>query len=303
MFQVSYQLSKEDADIIKDYYNCEAFPVKNNEYLYFQTRDNSVSISCYLNKKKLFKMLYSSSDEDKLLSVISQFKKDISVKDIVDSQNRFVLTTRQIGSDEVGKGDFFSGLFVVASYLEPKDLDILKELKITDSKNISDEHHLEIGEVLVKKIRYYSSYASPTKMSNAHQSGITTNKMLALLHNFTHKKLIEKYHLSNDIDIFVDQFESEKNYYSDVKSQIVKNKIFFHTQGELHYPSVATSSCIARYLFLKEWEKMEKDLGMKIPKGCGSDVVKTYNILKKRYPKEQLDKYVKTFFNTYQKNN
>ena len=52
---------------------------------------------------------------------------------------------------------------------------------------------------------------------------------------------------------------------------ILKN-IIFREKGEVHFPSVALASCIARYTFLQEIDFLNKKYGVKIPHGAGSGV-------------------------------
>lgn len=306
MLKIIYQLPLEEASIIKDYYKLQEFPNLKNEYLYFHTSSNGVNIDCYKDKKSNFKIMYTSLNKNNLLKEARIFKEDLNEDDINDSskvKNDFYISSAQIGSDEVGKGDFFGPLIVVASYVDSKDLKMIEEYKITDSKKISDEKHLEVGKILSKKSKNYTILVSPKKLSSINKSGVNINKTLAILHNLAHKKLIEKYDLSTNIPVYVDQFESIDSYKSQVGEELIKNNLFFQTQGESHYPSVALSSCIARYLFLTEWKKMEEKLKMNIPKGASSDVVKAYNILKKTYSTSELEEYVKTFFKTYKEVN
>lgn len=43
-----------------------------------------------------------------------------------------------LGSDEVGTGDFFGPMTVVAVYVDAKQIPLLKELGVKDSKNLND---------------------------------------------------------------------------------------------------------------------------------------------------------------------
>lgn len=303
MLKIIYQLPIEQASIIKDYYKEKEYPNDKNIYLYFHSKVNDVIIDCYKDKKANFKIIYMSNNKGKLLKEAKIFNDSLNEESIIDldetKRDNFVISSLQIGSDEVGKGDFFGPLVIVSSYVDGKTLKFLEELNVTDSKKISDEKHLEIGKTLKSRTKNYTIVVSAKKLSSINSSGININKTLAILHNMSHKKLIEKYALDESIPIYVDQFESLSSYKTQVGDELVKNNLFFHTQGENHYPSVALSSCIARYLFLSEWKKMEEKLGCNIPKGASAESVKTYNLLRKKYSKEELSFYVKTFFKTY----
>lgn len=303
MFRYINQISKERAMIIKDYYHLDAFPVKDNPYLFFKRNKDisNVSVDCFVNKKGEYKIMYSSSDKKDLLNEIKVFDPLVKEEHIQEEKKKedFKIYQKQIGSDEVGKGDLFSSIFVVSSYVEESDLKLLEKLNVTDSKTIKDEKHLEIGPTLIKRCKTYCIEVSAKKLTQLHQKGINLNKTLAILHNLAHKKLIEKYSLSKDINVYVDEFVSPSSYKNYVKEDIIKNPLFFHTEGERHYPSVALSSCVARYFFLLRWKEMEEKFKMKISKGAGKEAEKSYLLLRKRFSEEEILPYIKAFFKTF----
>lgn len=301
MYRFIFQLDYFDSLFLKEVFKGKEN--KRNPYLFFTAKAKNVTINCYKDKKSNYKAVFTSNDKDSLLKQARRFKPYVLSSNITndDIKNKFVVLNKQIGSDEVGKGDFFGPLIVVASYVEEKDIKLLDELKVTDSKKISDANHLQIGKILKRKIKNYSICISPSKLTKMNEEGINVNKALALLHNLAHQKLIEKYNLSSDIPVYVDQFESLDAYKSQLKDSIIKNELFFQTQGESHYPSVAVSSCIARYIFLTKWKEMEEKFNTTIPKGATSYVNKAYLKIRKTYSKEDLKPYVKTFFKTYDK--
>lgn len=303
MFRYINQISKERAMIIKDYYHLDAFPVKDNPYLFFKRNKDisNVSVECFVNKKGEYKIMYSSSDKKDLLNEIKVFDPLVKEEHIQEERKKedFKIYQKQIGSDEVGKGDLFSSIFVVSSYVEESDLKLLEKLNVTDSKTIKDEKHLEIGPTLIKRCKTYCIEVSAKKLTQLHQKGINLNKTLAILHNLAHKKLIEKYSLSKDINVYVDEFVSPSSYKNYVKEDIIKNPLFLHTEGERHYPSVALSSCVARYFFLLRWKEMEEKFKMKISKGAGKEAEKSYLLLRKRFSEEEILPYIKAFFKTF----
>ncbi len=205
----------------------------------------------------------------------------------------------QIGSDEVGVGDFFGPMVVTATYFLPSEMGLLKQLGVKDSKKLTDAHMLYIGKRLCNGIKHYTVLCSANKVDSYISKGFSTHWLLARLHNLAHSKLEEKYGISNAVTVFVDQFEREGLYRKYVGSAIIRNPIIFKTKGESHYPSVAAASVIARYEFLEYWEKMEKELGMIIPKGAGPDVDDAYHRCVEINGSAKAAKYVKRFFRNY----
>lgn len=306
-YYATIKVDQAKAEEIKDYYHADVISDDNLPYEYFLVNKNNMQIHAYHNRKEIYTITFSGTT----LAVkeeASQFSNNITIKEYDDKvikedkdKNKWEDLSSQIGSDEVGKGEFFGPLVVAASYVKDSDIEYLRSLGVDDSKKLTDTKILEIGPKLKKKIPNYITVISAGKLSDYEESGMKTNKFLALVHNLTHKGLIEKYKLSDSTIIYIDQFDNENNYKKNVGKDIVSNPLYFRTQGETYYPSVAVSSIIARYTFLLEFEKIEKELGMEIPKGSSATVDKVYAQLKKKFKQEILDKYVKRFFRNYSK--
>ena len=63
-----------------------------------------------------------------------------------------------IGTDESGKGDFFGPLVIAGVMVDEKTAKLFAELKIRDSKTITDKRILEMAEQ-IKKHAVYSVIA------------------------------------------------------------------------------------------------------------------------------------------------
>ena len=92
------------------------------------------------------------------------------------------------------------------------------------------------------------------------------NKIKAVLHNKALSEMIK----DNNYDyIVVDQFEPEKSYYNHLsESTNVVKGITFVTKAEDKCLSVAVSSLISRYIFIKEIDKLGDKYGIFLPKGA-----------------------------------
>ncbi|PGZ07074.1 ribonuclease HIII, partial [Bacillus thuringiensis] len=60
------------------------------------------------------------------------------------------------GSDEVGTGDYFGPMTVVAVYVDAKQIPLLKELGVKDSKNLNDAQITAIAKQLLHVVPYSS---------------------------------------------------------------------------------------------------------------------------------------------------
>lgn len=298
MIWLKATIDKSKYDYIKDYYKIKELPQKKNSYVIFEhNTELSVNIKCYRTKNpELFTIVFSGGEEAKIEA--SFFLKDYSITDdsikkIWDSEDS------QIGSDEVGVGDFFGPIVVTACYLNSTDIKRIDNLGIKDSKKLNDNKILDLGEQLLSFVKKKTVAVHPNKLYQLIQRGWSSHKVLAMLHNKVQMELVAEFNLTQDIPIYIDQFEPSYIYLNYLDT-IVPNKLIFQTKGESHYPSIATSSVLARYSFLKYWELMEKEIGMEIPKGAGSKVDEVFTRLKKN-TNIDVDKYVKKNFKNYTK--
>ncbi len=307
MFYVKIKADKATAEEIKDFYGAEEIIDDSKPYDYFLTRRHGVIITAYRSKNNMFTIIFQSKDEE-AVEEAKQFTDQLSIQEREEnvSEPRTVSEgwddiASQIGSDEVGVGDFFGPLVVTAVYISGDDISYLERLKINDSKKVSDERIMEIAPRLKRRIKNYVVLLTPEKLSELTSQGLNMHRIMSAAHNASHQGLIEKYDLDSSTIVYIDQFEPEDNYRRYVGEEIIDNPLYFKTKGETYYPSVAAASIISRYHFLKEWQEMEKKFDCVIPKGATATVDKVYNRLVNLYGKEKVDPYVKKFFRNYQK--
>ncbi len=171
-----------------------------------------------------------------------------------------------VGSDEVGTGDYYGPIVVTASYVNKDDIPFLTELGVKDSKKLSDEQILKIVPKIIKKIKYKTIMLSNKEYNKNYGKDMNMNKIKAVLHN----KVLTEMVKDNEYDyIVVDQFEPESSYYkhlSEVPSPL--KGITFITKAEDKCLSVACSSLISRYIFVKEIDKLGDKYGIFLPKGA-----------------------------------
>lgn len=293
---VTLKVNKEVSEKIADFYR--AFEVENNDpYMAFFAKKDGVVISIYSsNKEDSFKVIFVGEDcllEAKIFdenATMNEVKKTTAPK-----KASWIVFDDQIGSDEVGTGDFFGPVCVAAAFVRAKDLPRLKELGIDDSKRLKDEDIRRLGKILIKEFPYSQLCVQNEKFNEQVDKGMNMNEMKAKLHNRVLLNLKKKYPEVNGI--YVDQFVSEDKYYkylSDTKN-VVKN-ITFKTKGESYFPCVAVASIIARYSFLEKMDKLNKKYDVEIPFGASKVVTEFAKEFAEKYSKEELLKIVKKNF-------
>lgn len=204
-----------------------------------------------------------------------------------------------IGVDEVGKGDYFGPMIVVACFVSEGDLDLLKSLGVADSKKLSDKKILEIGDVLIKNLSYKEIVVSPSEYERLRNEMGNVSVVLAYNHVKAVEGLVSTLEGKGIVceSVVFDQFSKRKDRLeSEMKRAGLKMKISQFHKGESDV-AVAAASVIARYLFLKEWESMEAAYDFVFPKGA-SEVIDAGREFVGRYGQEELSKVAKVSFRT-----
>jgi ribonuclease HIII len=297
------------ASEIKDFIHATEINDENHPYDFFDGSYENVHVHAYKNKKEIFTITFTG-EGNRPAELASFFAENVTVKEhantlVKKADKAFECWEDfgpQIGSDEVGKGDFFGPLIVVACYVDKKDIEYLEKLKINDSKKMKDDYILEIGPSIKRRIKNYVVAVSANKLSVMNENNFNIDKILSLCHNHAQRGLIEKYDITSFVITYIDQFLAEDNYKRYVADDLIENPLYFRTKGETYYPSVAAASVIARYTFLKEWQAMEDKFKTKIPNGAGAQVDTVFGRLKNQYGIDAVNPYIKRFFSNYKKN-
>lgn len=283
-------------EVMREYYSASLVN-SQGEYVDFQAETNGVVITAYLSKKETRKVVFFG---EKALEEARVWDPEVELKEKKETvKEGWLFFGDQIGSDEVGVGDFLGPMIVVAAFVKESDIKKLFDLGIHDSKKMKDAKILEIGPEIVKQFKFSKLTLSNEKYNEMLDKGENLNSMKAKMHNRAllnmHKEYIDV------LNIFVDQFVQEKTYYkylNDANEEQVKD-ITFKTKGESYFPCVALASVIARYSYLKEMEKLSEKYGMEFPFGASKKVTEFAKKFLEKYGEEELYKVAKKNFANY----
>jgi ribonuclease HIII len=264
----------------------------NNEYAALRMKNDKGSVcTLYTSMKVVFQ-----GNED--------FKDIIAVLEASDknSTEKGVNLVPHLGVDEVGKGDYFGPLVVVACFVNNDFLKKIAGLGIGDSKKISDGRIREIYGEIKDYPYYYVSVIKPEEYNNR----IKELKNVAILLAKEHSKVIEmglKDLQEKGIEckkVVIDQFSSKKSRVVDELGPLAKGVKFvqFH-KGESDI-AVAFASVIARAIFLEELGKMNEEYYFTFPKGASNVITAAREFVKKNGV-DELEKVAKTSFKTTKK--
>lgn len=295
---VTIKLSLEEYQLAKNAYSTFVIP-SSGEYVDFVANYNDVIITGYLSNKTYRKITFNG--ENASLEA-SRWSKDIpEVKSKVRVKTEWIDLEEQIGSDEVGVGDFLLPMIVVATHIKRSDIRKLKDLGIDDSKKMSDIKIREIGPEVIRSFSHSTLVIPNSKYNEMIDKGENINSLKAKMHN---RALANMLKMTPDVfRVYVDQFCLEKTYYSyldDKDEPIVKN-IGFMTKGESHFPSVALASVIARYRFLLKRDELSEKYGIEFLSGASGRVDELAKKLLEKLGKEEFTKLVKKDFKNYKR--
>ncbi len=304
VFKISDNLKDDVINFYKD-----RFCSKTPPYAVFQVKDFDCVTTLYESGKIMFQGLGADIEASywieqeriknkRLIDPNSQDKKEKKNK---KEEIKQFINLSSVGSDEVGTGDYFGPLVVTASFVPKEQFAFLEELGVKDSKKLTDEKIIKIAPAIIKNITYTTLVLDNKTYNDYHSTDVNMNKIKAILHNKCLLSVIKKDNVKYD-KIVVDQFEPSKSYYAHLNN--VKEKvtnITFLTKAEDQCFSVAASSIISRYIFLREIKKLEKKYEITIPLGAGDTVNKVAQTIVDKYGKKELENLVKLNFKNTEK--
>ena len=288
---VVIKVNEETKQKMIEYYK-DKLREKTPPYAIFQAQEMDTIITMYNSGKVMFQGTSADIDAN-MWTELTETNKD---KNENNEQYDKYMNCSSIGSDEVGTGDYFGPIVVTASYVNKKDIPYLKELKVADSKKLTDDQIRIIAPKIIKKIKYKSLILKNTEYNERHSKDTNMNKIKAIMHNNALNSL--KNEINDEIDyIIIDEFTKEKRYYEYIKElpNILKG-ITFMTKAEDKNLAVACSSIISRYIFLEEFDKICDKYHLPLPKGAGTKVDEIGQELVEKYGKEVLTNVAKLNF-------
>lgn len=237
-----------------------------------KTKDSSITV--YNSGKVLFQGAGANQEASRwgMLEEKTPAKNKPLTKG--DSLPENLATLSVVGSDETGTGDFFGPVTVAACYVPADKLELVRELGVKDSKQLTDDLMRQIAPDLEASIIYSVLTVTNKKYNDIQQQGNSQGKIKALLHNQALKHVLRKMGDEKPDYILIDQFAQRTTYYNYLKDEpeIVRENVLLSTQAEGLHLSVAAASIIARVAFLEEMDRLSTSVGMTLPKGAGPKV-------------------------------
>ena len=281
---------------------------KTPQYAKWQAKDGDTVVTLYESGKVVFQGKDADLASDFWITTEKLNSGKVDVKNSSNKEkkekktyvNPKIYNSSSIGSDEVGTGDYFGPIVVTAAYVPEDKIKFLEEIGVKDSKKLTDLQILDIVPKFIKEIKYESIILSNKEYNEFHSNDLNMNKIKAILHNKVLNKMTNK--IENYDLVIVDQFAEPYVYYNYLKGtpNVVRNITFF-TKGEDKHLSVACASLISRYIFINEFNKLAKSLGINLPKGAGDLVDVAGKQIIEKYGFDKLKEIAKLNFKNTEK--
>ncbi len=276
------KIQQEQFEPLRKVLEAEGFSFEDRPHQVFLARKGGIVANLYSNGK----VVLGGSDEaaiERVVNILDSLGSQ-EVKRETKEQPPLEVTGTRIGTDEVGKGDYFGPLVVagvlVTDETEPK----LRTLGVRDSKTLSDTTvtniAIRIRQVLGRK-NVEEIWISPLKYNILHQKFRNVNRILG----WAHARAIENL-LSNGQECdkaVADQFGDERYIDEALMRKGRTIKLIQIPKAERDV-AVAAASVLARDIFLRKLEDLGKSYLLEFPKGAthvvefGKKLIETHGI-------------------------
>ncbi len=302
------KLNNKQISLLKIFY--EPFLNENkSEYEQFRANSNNITIVAYKSGKVVFQGKDVMNEVYTALQTIGIKKTEINSnipKTKANSNNPKAAEYKniRIGSDEVGTGDFFGPIIVVAVYINDETIDLLKSFNILDSKKQTDSNILETVPKILKIIENnYSVVTIGNTVYNEkyHANNYHMNHIKAEMHYNALELLTIKCNLKGEKAV-IDEFASQENFNAYIKHLKLSPLLLdlkFLQKAESHVTAVALASMIARYEFLIHMDKLSQVVGKPLPLGSGANVLEFARDLYDHLGEEIFKSIAKLNFKTF----
>jgi ribonuclease HIII len=201
-----------------------------------------------------------------------------------------------IGTDEVGKGDYFGPLVVAAVLVEPGRRAALAKLGVRDSKTIGDGPVRKLAAEVRRVCPHEVVVINPKRYNEMYESFRNVNRLLAWAHGRAIEALLERE--PGCTHVLTDQFASDPAVLRRAlgeRGRKVKHEQRPRGEEEL---AVAAASIVARATFLEKITELSDLSGMVLPKGASAQVEAAARAFVAKHGRDKLGEVAKLHFQT-----
>ena len=209
----------------------------------------------------------------------------------------------RLGVDESGKGDFFGPLCVAGVYVNESVVTAWAEAGVRDSKHISSDKKIAELAELIRETPGCVTTVVPIgneAYNRLHAKMRSVNALLAWGHARVIENLMGQRHRMQPppVRAISDQFAANKETVAKALMSLGREIELVQRHKAESDLAVAAASILARHEFVTRLAGLEKQFGMKMPKGASSAVDAAAKGFLVKHGVENLPKVAKMHFRT-----
>lgn len=287
-------LDREKIAQLREYLQERGYVFREVKFAWFGASGNNVNITCYTNGRLLVQGKGTADFvryylEPELLREV-RFGYEYLLQEGLSGEER-------IGVDESGKGDYFGPLVIAGVHVDKTNLKELCDLRIVESKRISDQRALKLTPTICSKFKNSVVIIGPQKYNMLYDKMNNLNRILAWGHARVVENLLAKVNCKK---VLVDQFADKSALRNALMKKGRRVELEQMPQAERDI-AVAAASVVARGKFLARLQRLSEQFKTELPKGASARVIEAGRRFIETKGIQQLTKVAKLHFATTQK--
>lgn len=267
------KLDDAQADALEQYVRANDYIFRDVPYARFACEKNKTNIVFYQSGK----LVVQGKGTQEFVEFVLEPQILKSVKLGYETVLNPELLAPRIGVDESGKGDFFGPLCVAGVYINESIVNQWKDSGIRDSKNISsDKKIFELAKLIRETPGCVTSVVpiGNEAYNRLYAKMGSVNTLLAWGHARVIENLMAQASRMNPppIRAISDQFAHDKETVGKALMQMGRTIELVQRHKAEEDLAVAAASILARNEFVTRLGSLEKQYGLKLPKGASAAV-------------------------------
>ena len=292
-------LNDAQAQALKDYLHGHDFKFRDVPYARFAAANDKVNVVFYESGKLVVQGKGTQEFIEFVLEPEVLKEARLGYEAVLNPD----LLLPRLGVDESGKGDFFGPLCVAGVYVNSSVIQAWKDAGIRDSKNISsDKRMAELAEVIRKTPGCVHNVVpiGNEAYNRLYAKMRSVNTLLAWGHARAIENLMGQKHRLDPppVRAISDQFASNKETVAKALMSLGREIELVQKHRAEEDLAVAAASILARDEFVKRLAKLEKEFGLKLPKGASAAVDAAAKEFVEKHGADNLPKVAKMHFRT-----
>lgn len=292
-------LSKEHATALRTWLQDHGYKFREVPYAVFAAEKDKTNVVYYQSGKLVIQGKGTREFIEFVLEPEILKEARLGYEAVLDPE----LLLPRMGVDESGKGDFFGPLCIAGVYINEQVIQAWKDVGIRDSKNISSDARIrDLAELIQKTPGCVTSVVAIGNEAYNRLYGKmrSVNTILAWGHARVIENLMGQRYRMNPAPVraISDQFASSKDVVAKALMSLGREIELVQKHRAEADLAVAAASILARNEFVRRLGTLEKELGVRLPKGASAAVDAAAKEIVEKQGVDVLGKIAKMHFRT-----